>query len=115
MTVEVENKGLAVGYLDPKCLCSTTLNNWDNTLAFSVSYMLNAFKLYAIKNLMLTAYLSTNHWILVAIVLKQRKVYYLDSLKKINTNTGPFELIINESVIFFLNLRTFLNKLYRVY
>jgi hypothetical protein len=58
--------------------------------------MLNAFKLYATKNLMLTAYVSTSHWIAVAIVLKQRKVYYLDSLKKINTNIGPFELIINE-------------------
>jgi hypothetical protein len=87
MTLEVENKGLAVGYLDPECLCSTMLNNSDNTLAF---------KLYAAKNLMVTAYLSTNHWIAVAIVSKQRKVYYLDSLKKINTNTGPFELIINE-------------------
>jgi hypothetical protein len=96
MTVEVENKGPAVGYLDLECLCSTTLNSTENTLAFSVSYMLNAFKLYAKKNLMLTAYLSTNHWIAVAIVPKQRKVYYLDSLKKINTNTGPFELIINE-------------------
>jgi hypothetical protein len=32
----------------------------------------------------------------VAIVLKQRKVDYLDSLKTINTNIGPFELIINE-------------------
>jgi hypothetical protein len=96
MTVEVEIKGPAVGYLDPECLFSTTFNNTDNTLAFSVSYMLNALKLYAEKNLMLTAYLSTNHWIAVTIVLKQRKVYYLDSLKKINTNTGPFELIINE-------------------
>jgi hypothetical protein len=56
MTVEVENKGPAVGYLDPKCLCSITLNNTDNTLVFSVYYMLNAFKLYAKKNLMLTAY-----------------------------------------------------------
>jgi hypothetical protein len=96
MTVEVENKGPAVGYLDPECLCSTTLNSTDNTLAFSVSYMLNAFKLYAKKNLILTAYLSTNYWIAMAIVSKQRKVYYLDSLNKINTNTGPFELIINE-------------------
>jgi hypothetical protein len=49
MTVEVENKGPAVGFLDPKCLCSTMLNNTDNTLAFFVSYMLNAFKLYAKK------------------------------------------------------------------
>jgi hypothetical protein len=64
----------------------------DNTLAFFVSYMLNAFKLYAKKNLMLTAY----PWIAVAIVPKQQKVYYLDSLKKININTGPLELIINE-------------------
>jgi hypothetical protein len=96
MTVEVENKGPAVGYLDPECLCSTTLNSTDNTLAFSVSYMLNAFKLYVKKNLTLTAYLSTNHWIAVAIVPKQRKVYYLDSLKKNNTNTSPFKLIINE-------------------
>jgi hypothetical protein len=96
MTVEVENNGPAVGFLDPECLCSITLNNTDNTLAFSVSYMLNAFKLYAKKNLMLTAYLSTNHWIAVAIVPRQRKVYYLDSLKTINTNTGPFELIVNE-------------------
>jgi hypothetical protein len=58
--------------------------------------MLNAFEQYATKNLMLTAYLSTNHWIAVAIVLKQQKVYYLDSLKTINTNNGPFDLIIDE-------------------
>jgi hypothetical protein len=96
MTEEVENKGPAVGYLDPECLCLTTLNNTDNTLTLSVCYMLNAFNLYATKDLMVTAYLSTNHWIAVAIIPKQRKVYYLDLLKKINTNTGPFELIINE-------------------
>jgi hypothetical protein len=96
MTIEVEKTGAAVGFLDPKCLCSTTLNNTDNTLAFSVSYMCNAFKLYAKQNLMLTAYLSTNHWIAVVIVLKQRKVCYLDSLKIINTDTDPFERIINE-------------------
>jgi hypothetical protein len=68
----------------------------DNIVSFSVSYMLNAFEQYATKNLMLTAYLSTNHWIAVAIVPKQRKVYYLDSSKTINTNTNPFERIINE-------------------
>jgi hypothetical protein len=96
MTVEVDNKGPAVGYLDPECLCSTTLSSTDNTVSFSVSYMLNAFKQYATKNLMFTAYLSTNHWIAAVIVPKQQKVYYLDSLKTINTNTGPFELIINE-------------------
>jgi hypothetical protein len=49
MTVEVEKTGAAVGFLDPECLCSTTLNNTDNTLSFSVSYMCNAFKLYAKK------------------------------------------------------------------
>jgi hypothetical protein len=73
MIVEVENMGPTVGFLHPECLCSTTLNNTDNTLAFSVSYMLNAFKLYAKKNLMLTAYLSTNCWIAMAIVPKQLK------------------------------------------
>jgi hypothetical protein len=73
MIVEVKNKGPAVGYLDPECLCSTTLNSTDNTLAFSMSYMLNAFKLYATKNLMVTAYLSTNHWIAVAIVPISRR------------------------------------------
>jgi hypothetical protein len=61
MTVEVENTGPAVGFLDPEYLCSTTLNNMDNTLAFSVSYMHHAFKLYAKKNLVLITYLSTNH------------------------------------------------------
>jgi hypothetical protein len=60
MNVEVENTGPAVGFLDPECLFSTTLNNTDNTLTSSVSYMLNAFKLYAKKKLMLTTYLSTN-------------------------------------------------------
>jgi hypothetical protein len=49
MTMDVKNKGPAVGFLDPECLCSTTLNSTDNTLAFSVYYMLNAFKLYAKK------------------------------------------------------------------
>jgi hypothetical protein len=47
ITIKVENTGPAVGFLDPECLCSTMLNNTDNTHAFSVSYMLNAFKLYA--------------------------------------------------------------------
>jgi hypothetical protein len=96
MTVEVEKTGAALGFLDPECLCSTTLNSTDNTLAFFVSYMCNALKLYAKNKFMLTAYLSTNHWIAVAIVPKQRKVYYLDSLKTINTDTDPFERIINE-------------------
>jgi hypothetical protein len=96
MTVEVDNKGPAVGYLDPECLCSTTLSSTSNTTTFCVTYMLNALEQYATKNLMLTTYLSTNHWIAVAIVPKQRKVYYLDSLKTINTNIVPFELIINE-------------------
>jgi hypothetical protein len=59
MIVEVDNKGPAVGYLDPECLCSTTLSSTDNVVSFSVSYVLNAFELYAIKNLMVTAYLST--------------------------------------------------------
>jgi hypothetical protein len=58
--------------------------------------MLNAFEQYATKNLMLTSYLSTNHWIAAAIVPKQWKVYYIDSLKTTNTNTDPFERIINE-------------------
>jgi hypothetical protein len=96
MTVEVDNKGPAVGYLDPECLCSTTLSSMDNIVSFSVDYMLRAFEQYATKDLMLTAYLSANHWIAVAIVPKQQKVYYLDLLKTINTNIGPFELIINE-------------------
>jgi hypothetical protein len=61
MTVKVEKTGAAVGFLDPECHCSTTLNSTDNALAFSMSYMSNAFKLYAKKNLMLTTYLSTNH------------------------------------------------------
>jgi hypothetical protein len=37
MVVEVEKTGAAVGFLDHECLCLTTLNNTDNTLAFSVS------------------------------------------------------------------------------
>jgi hypothetical protein len=96
MTVEVDNTGPAVGYLDPECLCSTMLRSTDNTVSFSVDYMLRAFEQYATKDLILTAYLSTNHWIAVAIVSNQLKVYYLDSLKTINTDTEPFELIINE-------------------
>jgi hypothetical protein len=96
MTVEVDNKGPAVGYLDLECLCSTTLSSTDNIVCFSVVYMLRAFEQYATKDLMLIAYLSTNHWIAVATIPKQRKVYYLDSLKTINTNAGPFELIINK-------------------
>jgi hypothetical protein len=61
MTVEGGNTGPAVGFLDPECFYSTTLNSTDNSLGFSMSYMLNAFKLYAKKNLMVTTYLSTNH------------------------------------------------------
>jgi hypothetical protein len=50
MTVEVDNKGPAVGYLDPECLCSTTLSSMDNTVSFSIDYMLNAFEQYATKD-----------------------------------------------------------------
>jgi hypothetical protein len=95
MAVEVEKTGVAVGFLDLECLCSTTLTSADDTLAFFVSYMHRAFKLYA-KKLILTAYHSRNHWIAVAIVPKQKKVYYLDSFKSIKTHTTPFKLIIND-------------------
>jgi hypothetical protein len=74
MTVEVDNKGPAVGYLDPECLCSTTLSSTDNNVSFSVGSMFNAIEQYATMDLMLTTYLSANHWIAVAIVPKQRKV-----------------------------------------
>jgi hypothetical protein len=70
MTVEVDNKGPAVGYLDPESLCSTMLSSTDNSVSFSVDFMLRAFEQYATKDLMLTSYLSTNHWIAVAIVPK---------------------------------------------
>ena len=96
MAIEVEKTGAVVGFLDPECLCSTMLTSTDDTLAFSVSYMHSAFRLYAKKKLILTAYLSRNHWIAVAIVPKQQKVYYLDSLKRLKTDTTPFELIVNE-------------------
>jgi hypothetical protein len=66
-----------------------------------------AFKLYAKKKLILTAYLNRNHWIAVAIVPKQQKVYYPDSLKRVKTDTTPFELIVNEQVISFLTCRRF--------
>jgi hypothetical protein len=61
MSVEVDNKGPAVGYLDLECLCSTTLNSTDNAVTFSVDYILRAFEQYDTKDLMLIAYLSTNH------------------------------------------------------
>jgi hypothetical protein len=41
------------------------LSSTDNTVSFSV--MFNAFEQYATKDLMLTAYLSTNHWIAEAV------------------------------------------------
>jgi hypothetical protein len=59
MTVEVEKTSAAIGFLDPECLCLTTLNSMNNNLAFAVSYMCNAFELYAKKSFMLTAYLSS--------------------------------------------------------
>jgi hypothetical protein len=96
MVVKVEKTCAALGFLDRECLCSTTLNGTSNTLAFSMSYMCNAFRQYAKKNFILTANLSTNHWVSVVIVPKQRKVYCLDSLKTIETDTNPFEQIINE-------------------
>jgi hypothetical protein len=54
MTVEVDNKGPAVGYLDPECLCSTMLSSTNNTVSFSVDYMLNAFEQYATKEVRTT-------------------------------------------------------------
>jgi hypothetical protein len=39
MAVEVEKMGAAVRFLDPECLCSTTLNSTDDTLAFFVLYV----------------------------------------------------------------------------
>jgi hypothetical protein len=96
MVVEVEKTGAAVGFLDPECFCLTKSNNRDDTLAFSMSYMHHAFKLYTKQKLILTAYLSKNQWIAVVIVPKQHKVYYLNSFKSIKTDTTPFNLIINE-------------------
>jgi hypothetical protein len=87
MAIEAEKTGTAVGFFDSECLCSTMLTSTDDNLAFSVSYMHSAFRLYDKKKLILTAYLSRNHWIAVAIVSKQQNVYYLDSLKRVKIDT----------------------------
>jgi hypothetical protein len=59
--------------------------------------MCNAFRLYAKQNFILTAYLQgLLSWFIEEIIPKQQKVYYLDSLKRIKTDTNPFEKIINE-------------------
>jgi hypothetical protein len=50
MAVEVEKTRDVVGFPDPEWLCSTTLNSTKNTLAFSVSYMCNAFS-YMLKRI----------------------------------------------------------------
>jgi hypothetical protein len=61
MTVEVINKGPAVGYLDPECLCSTTLSSMDNTVSFSVDHMLRAFEQCATKDIILSQYESLDY------------------------------------------------------
>jgi hypothetical protein len=96
MVVEVENMGAAVCFIDPESFCLITLTSTNDTLDFSVSYMHRAFQLYAKKKHILTAYLSRNHWIAVAIIPKQQKVYYLDSFKSIKTDTTLFKQIISE-------------------
>jgi hypothetical protein len=96
IVVEVEKTGAVVGFLDPECLNFTMLTSKAHTLDLSVSYMQCAFKLYATKKLILTSYLSKNNWIAVAIILKQQKVYYLDSFKSIEPDITLFKLIINE-------------------
>jgi hypothetical protein len=58
-----------------------------------------AFKQDAKKQFILTAYLSTNHWIAVAIILKEQKLYYHDSLKRVKTATNRFKQVTNEYVI----------------
>jgi hypothetical protein len=51
MTVEVENTGLVVGFLDPECLCSTTLNNTDNTLLLSLCPICSMPSNYMLKRI----------------------------------------------------------------
>jgi Ulp1 family protease len=63
--------------------------------------MKRVFQLYAKKKLILSAYLGANHWIAVVILLKQKRVLYLDSLKSLKTNISLFSLIINSK--FFLS------------
>jgi hypothetical protein len=50
MVLEVEKTGAVVGFLDPKCLCSTTLTNMDDTVAFSMSHVQRAFRLSRKRN-----------------------------------------------------------------
>jgi hypothetical protein len=71
MAAEVEKTGIAVDFLDPECFKLIMLTNKPHSVHFVVSYIEHAFELYAKKKLILTAYLSANHWIPLVILPKQ--------------------------------------------
>jgi hypothetical protein len=91
MAVEVEKTGAAA-----KCFILKMLTSKAHVVDFAMSYMKRAFHLYAKRKLILTAYLSANRWIAVAILQKRKRVLYFDSLKSLKNNFSLFSLIINE-------------------
>jgi hypothetical protein len=95
MAIDVEKTDAEVGFLDPECFNLTVLSHGP-FFSFATSYMKHAFQLYAKKRLIISAYISDNHWIAVVIFLKQKRVLYLDSLKSLNTDISLLTKVIDE-------------------
>jgi Ulp1 family protease len=95
MAVEVEKTSAEVGFLRSECFNLTMLSHGPS-FGFVASYSKRAFQLYAEKRHIISTYIIDNHWIVVVILLKQKRVLYLDSLKSLNTDISLLTKVIDE-------------------
>jgi len=63
---------------------------------YSCTYLEFYLRKHALKNFVMFAHNSGEHWIFVIIATKWKKVFYLDSAPRLNSDFEPLKKVIDE-------------------
>ena len=91
--METREKSVPVGFLDPKLMSISTM---DQERSYVVEYLGKALYKFARKKLIMFAHNTGDHWILVVIIPKWNKALYFDSERSKARDYSVIEEVINE-------------------
>ena len=91
--METREKSVPVGFLDPKLMSISTM---DQERSYVVEYLEKTLHKFARKKLIMFAHNTCGHWILVIIIPKWNKILYFDSQRFKARDYSVLKEVINE-------------------
>ncbi|TVU42240.1 hypothetical protein EJB05_08634, partial [Eragrostis curvula] len=107
MSLEARARALPVGFLDPQIMALPTLH-LDKS--YVVEYVRKALHHFAKEDCIMFAHFAGDHWILVVVIPKWKKVLYFDSVMSRQCDHGLLKSVLDEAFLSYSTLQMMPNN-----